>query len=85
MIRHFAVAAGLKPVAYKFGWFEKDKESVYCYLEISNVPLVKRVVITNFVLHDFYKDQINIINVTLVGNRKSTKLHYPKDLATFNF
>ena len=57
MIRYFAVAAGLKPVAYKFGWFEKDKESVYCYLEISNVPLVKRVVFTNFVLHDFYKEQ----------------------------
>ena len=85
MIRHFAVAADSKAVAYKFVGFEKDKESVYCYLEITNVPPMKQVAITNSVLHDFKKEQINIIHVTLNGNRKSTKMDYPKNLATFNF
>ena len=36
-------------------------------------------------MHDLFTDQINIMHVSVGGNRKSTKLDYPKTEAAFQF
>ena len=41
--------------------------------------------VNNTLLHDFINEQINILHVTVNGNRKSTKLNYPDSKASFSF
>ncbi|SKB30165.1 DUF6702 family protein [Daejeonella lutea] len=65
--------------------FEKEKEFVYVYLESEMVSPPKTIDVQVSFLHNLYKDQINIIHVTIDGKRKSTKLDFPKKTATFNF
>jgi hypothetical protein len=65
--------------------FEKEKESVYCYLEVANVPSLKKISISNSILYDFKKEQINIIHVMVDGKRQSVKIDYPQNLANFSF
>jgi hypothetical protein len=69
----------------KFLGFEKDKESVYCYLEVTALPSVKKLSVRNTVLYDHTKDQANIMHVIVGGKRKSMKLDYPKNEAVFEF
>jgi hypothetical protein len=72
-------------VEMNFLGFEKEKESVYCYLEVTGVSTVKKISIRNKVLYDHTKDQANIMHVIVGGKRKSMKLDYPKEQADFDF
>ncbi len=74
-----------KPVKLSYVGFEKDKESVYCYFEVPNVLTMKKIDLTNSLLHDLNEQQINIMHLIVNGNRKSYKLDYPKNQANFNF
>jgi hypothetical protein len=85
IVKHFSINIDSKPANFKFVGFEKDKESVYCYLEVVNVPAIKKLSVTNSILYDFNKEQMNIIHVINNGNRESTKLDYPKNQASFSF
>ena len=85
MLKHLAFTIDSKPVTFKFVGFEKDKESVYCYLEVLNVPAIKKIAITNSILYDFKKEQLNIIHVMVNGKRESTKVDYPQSQASFSF
>lgn len=85
MRQHLQLQADGKPVSLKFIGFEKEAEAVYCYFEGGGVGTVKKLSLTNSVLQDFSTDQINIVHVTVAGNRKSTRLNYPDKAATFVF
>lgn len=83
--KHFALSADGKGGKLNYIGFEKDKESVYCYFEIINVASVKKLDITNSILQDYIDKQINIMHITVNGNRKSYKLDYPNKQASFSF
>jgi hypothetical protein len=85
LVKHFSLSIDSKPVNYRFIGFEKDKESVYCYLEVLNVPTIKKALVNNSILYDYKKEQINIVHFIINGNRQSTKLDNPKNLANFTF
>ncbi|MCW3112230.1 MAG: hypothetical protein JWR18_626 [Segetibacter sp.] len=85
MLKHLSFSIDLKPTAFKFVGFEKEKESVYCYLEVANVPSLKKISISNSILYDFKKEQINIIHVMVDGKRQSVKIDYPQNQANFSF
>jgi hypothetical protein len=74
-----------KPVKPTYIGFEKEKEAVYCYFEVPNVSSVKKIEMSNSILYDFTDKQINIIHVTVKGNRKSSKLDYPNKQVAFTF
>ncbi|WP_207497134.1 DUF6702 family protein [Aridibaculum aurantiacum] len=74
-----------KPVQLKFVGFEKDKESVYCYFEVTDLAPSKKIAVSNSILYDLTKEQINIIHVMMNGKRQSTKLDNPKKDASFSF
>ncbi|HEY0356368.1 MAG TPA: DUF6702 family protein [Flavisolibacter sp.] len=82
---HLSVSVDGKPVTMQYLGYEVDKESAYVYLEILNTPSPKKVEVNNTLLHDFINEQINILHVTVNGNRKSTKLNYPDSKASFSF
>jgi hypothetical protein len=82
---HLSLMADGKTVKLNYVGFEKEKESVYCYFEGQNIPSVKKLDVINSLLHDLNSDQINIMHVTVGGERKSLKLDHPKKTATFTF
>ena len=82
---HLAIKADGKIVNFNYVGFEKEEEAVFSYFQVDNVSSVKRIDITNSILHEEHDTQINIMHVSVGGNRKSTKLDYPNTQAAFNF
>lgn len=83
--KHLLLAADGKAVKLNYVGFEKESESVFCYFEAANVPSLKKLDITNSILQDYTEKQINIMHITVNGNRKSYKLDYPDKQASFTF
>ncbi|MBB1283904.1 hypothetical protein HRH25_05930 [Flavisolibacter sp. BT320] len=74
-----------KPLKLSYIGYERDKEAVHCYFEVTEQPSVKSLAIMNTLLHDFKPEQINIMHVTIGGKRQSVKLDYPTNKAGFKF
>ena len=85
LVRNLSLAVDGKAVKLKYIGYETEKESAYCYFEVENVSAAKKIDITNSILHDFTAEQINIMHVTVNGNRQSTKLNYPDRAASLSF
>lgn len=85
IVKHFSLAADGKAVQLKYVGYEKEKESVYCYFEVTALPTVKRLDLTNNFLYELTQDQINIMHVTINGKRQSTKLNYPDTKTSLQF
>lgn len=82
---HFAVTVDGKPGTLVYVGFEKDNEAVFSYVEVDNIPTLKKIEITNSLMHDMFTDQVNIMHVIENGNRKSTKLDYPATKVNIEF
>ncbi|HEX8315487.1 MAG TPA: DUF6702 family protein, partial [Flavisolibacter sp.] len=74
-----------KALQLNYVGFEKEKESVYCYFEVTNISSVRKLDITNNLLYDLTKEQINIMHVTVNEKRQSAKLSYPEVKAGYEF
>lgn len=83
--KHLVIKADGKALKLQYIGFEKEKESAYCYFEVPQVTVPKKVEISNNILHDYTTDQINILHVSVGGKRQSTKLNYPEKEAVFQF
>ncbi len=70
---------------FSFIGFEIEDDAVLCYLQIEKITKIKSVEISNTLLHDFNKNQANIIHVIVGGERKSVKLDSPKNFVNFTF
>ena len=82
---HLSLSIDDKSVSLSFVGFEKEDAVIYSYLEVNSISTVKKVSITNNLMHDMFDDQTEIIHVIVNGNRKSTKLDYPAKTAEFSF
>jgi hypothetical protein len=85
VLSHLSISADGKPVLFSYLGFERDNEAVYSYAEADNIASVKKIDITNNLMHDLFTDQINLMHVIVGGNRKSAKLDYPDKQASFSF
>ena len=83
--KHFSLLVDGKPVKLSYVGYEKEKESVYCYFEITNIPAVKRLDVANNLLYEHTQEQINIMHISINGKRQSSKLSYPEVKAAFQF
>ena len=62
--------------------YERDSEAVYSYFQVENIAVLKKLEISNTILHELFTDQINMMHIMVGGKRKSVKLDYPdKDFA----
>ena len=84
---HLKIKVDEKPATLQFVGSEKEKETeaTWSYFQAPNVPGVKKIEITDNLLYESFPTQINIIHVTVSGNRKSTKLDNPQSAAVFEF
>lgn len=83
--KHFHLKVDGKPVQVELLGFERESEAVWSYLQVSNVGSVKRIDVNTSVLFEASDKQINLLHVTVNGNRKSTKLDYPASEASFAY
>jgi hypothetical protein len=83
--KHLSIKADNREVNFSYLGFEKEDEAIYSYFQVDNVTSVKKIDVTNSILHDFSDQQINIIHCMVGGKRQSTKLDYPKTEASFSF
>ena len=84
--KHFALKIDGKVVPLEFIGYERENEATWSYFQVSNVANApKKVEIVSTVLFEASDKQINLLHMTVNGSRKSTKLDYPADHATFEF
>lgn len=74
-----------KPVILQWVGYEKENESVWCYLQVNDIKAFKKLEVTNSLLYDQYNTQISIMHATVGGNRKSIRINYPDKNAQFDF
>ncbi len=85
LFSHLTIKANGKPVTFSYLGFENESEAAYGYIEVENIPSVSKLEISTNIMFDLFDDQMNIMHVTVGGNRKSNKLNYPDKEAMFSF
>ena len=83
--KHLLLTVDGKKVTLQFLGYEQQEEGIISYYQVNNITAVKKMEVTNNILYEYKKEQIEIIHVTVDGNRKSTKLNNPEDKCSFEF
>ncbi len=73
------VAIDGKPKTMQYLGFEIQKESVWIFLEVNEIPHLKKINFNCNLLYDYQDKQMNIFNVKANGVEKNNKLDYPKN------
>ena len=84
--KHLVITIDGKPAKLNLIGFERELDAVWSYFEVSQVLTPPRnISVMNDLLYDNFKEQINLMHVTVGGKRKSTKLDNPEANAAFSF
>jgi hypothetical protein len=83
--KHLQLRINGKAVTLQFIGYEKEEEAVWGYLQVNNVPQVKKIDVMNDLLYEFNNTQISIMHATVAGARKSTRLVFPDTQASFEW
>jgi len=74
-----------KLVTLHYLGYEQQMESIWTYLEVKDVPTVKKVSISCSLLYDYQDKQTNIFHVKANDTEKSYKLDYPETTTEFSY
>lgn len=83
--QHLVLKADNKRLQLSYLGYERDNDAIYSYLQVENMPAIKKLEVSNSILHELFTDQINLMHVTVGGKRKSVKLDYPEKQTFFDF
>lgn len=83
--KHLVLNVNGKPVSMMYIGYEIEDDGAWCYFEVRNISAVNRLQIKNDILFNYYPDQVNMMHVTVKGNRKSIKLNNPASQASLDF
>ena len=83
--KHLRLKVDGRVAGLHFVGSEKEADGTWSYFQVNDVPAVKRIDVMNDLLYDGFDQQINIMHVTVGGQRKSTRLDYPDAAASFQF
>ena len=83
--RHLKIAVDGKIIALKYLGFENIEEGIYSYYQADNVSTPKTIEVTDNVLLEFNAQQMNLVHITVGGERKSTKLAGTENKVTVQF
>ena len=83
--KHLRLKVDGRPVALHFVGSEKENDGTWSYFQVNEVSSVKKIEAVDELLYDSFNQQINIMHVTVGGQRKSTRLDYPEANATFEY
>jgi hypothetical protein len=83
--RHLRLKVDGKPVQLHFVGSENEEDGTWSYFQANDVATVKRIDATDELLYDGFNQEINIMHVTVGGQRQSTRLDCPAANASFQF
>ena len=83
--RHLRLKVDGKPVLLHFVGSEQENDGTWSYFQVNDVSSVKRIDVVDELLYDSFNQQINIMHVTVGGQRKSFRLDYPEAAAVFEY
>jgi hypothetical protein len=83
--KHLQIVVDGKAVALQFIGYEQEEEGIESYFQVSNVPSVKKINITDNILYDWKSEQVSVLHVTVNGKRQSTKVNNPEDKVSLEF
>lgn len=84
--QHLLIKIDGKPVTLQYVGHEIEEQSTWSFFQVNAVRSApKKVEVNNNIFFELYDKQINIMHVSVGGNRKSTKLDYPVAAASFDF
>jgi len=83
--KHLKLVVNGKPVALQFLGFEQQEEGIVSFYEVKNIIQVKKVEVINDLLYEYLPQQMEIMHVTVNGERKSSRLNNPDSKAEFTF
>ena len=67
-----------KAVSLHYIGYEQQSESIWTYLEVTDIPIIKKVSVNCSLLYDYQDQQINIFHIKANGKEKTFKLAYPQ-------
>lgn len=85
VLSHLKIAVNGKPVSLQYKGFEPIEEAIYSYYEVPGIASVQTVDVEDDILYTYKKEQMQIIHVTVNGERKSTRLINPERKAQLKF
>jgi len=83
--KHLQLNINGSPVQMAFAGYEQQSESIWSYFEVKNVGTIKKLDVTNNILHDYNTNQINMLHVMVGSNEQNYKLDYPDKSTSFSF
>ena len=82
---HLKISVDGKTPGLKYLGFEKVDEAIYSYYQADNILVPKRIEVTDNVLLEYNEQQLNIVHITVNGQRKSTKLTSAENKVTIQY
>ena len=83
--KHLMLKADGKTVVLNFIGFEQQEEGIITYFEVKNISQLTKLEVVDTILYDEKPQQLQIIHVTVKGERKSSRLNNPDATASFVF
>ena len=83
--KHLKIITDGKVVGLKYLGFEKIEEGIYSYYQVDNISAPKKIEVTDNVLLEYSTQQMNLVHVTVGGERKSGKLNSSENKLTVFF
>lgn len=83
--KHLIIKADGKPVTLSYVGYEIQEDAAWTYFEVKGMSKVKKFEVHDDLLYTEHPEQINMLHVTVGGQRKSTKLGNPESDAAFEF
>ena len=75
--KRLSIKADGRAVTFTCIGFEQEEDATFSYFQVDNITTVKKIELSNSILHDLFTDQANINHVIVGGKRKSSKLDQP--------
>ncbi|MES2267598.1 MAG: DUF6702 family protein [Bacteroidota bacterium] len=83
--KHLSIRADGKMLNLTYVGYEVQEDGAWAYFEVKGITSVKKIDIHDDLLNALHPEQINMLHVTIGGNRKSTKLDAPDADTSFSF
>jgi hypothetical protein len=83
--KHLHLKIDGKDAVLSFVGYEQQNESIWTYFEVKNIAAPTQLNINNSLLHDYKKEQINMLHAKVNDKEQSYKLDYPETDALFSF
>ncbi|MGI4728212.1 MAG: DUF6702 family protein [Janthinobacterium lividum] len=83
--KHLAIRADGKALNLNYIGYEIQEDGTWSYFEVKGIDQPKKINVHDDLLYELHPEQINMMHITVGGQRKSTKVDNPDADVLMNF